>query len=49
MAVLEVKDLTKEYGQGDSKVVASTMFLFVLKEENLWQLLGRRAPESPHS
>ena len=35
MAVLEVKELTKKYGQGESEVTALDHVFFLLKKENL--------------
>ena len=47
MAVLEVKELTKKYGEGESEVIALDHVSFSEKEENLLQssehpVLGNR-------
>ena len=40
MAVLEVKDLTKEYGQGDSKVVALDHVSFCVERGEFVAIVG---------
>ena len=48
MAVLEVKELTKKYGEGESEVIALDHVSFSVEEENLLQSSEHPVPGNRH-